>query len=194
MIRKTIIAVLTLAAVGTGLLWVASLRRPIQFCSGPTFRDVRWSIVRNRLFTGWGGDSLDEKLVYSNPRGQYPWSALEVPFSEVPPFLPILPDDWLLLGVGFGALHIGKAYFGPVPNPETPPAKGCTYVTSQHVAIAIPLWPIMALTGVIPLIDLIRGPLRRHRRRKRGLCETCGYDLRGSPGRCPECGRQIDSP
>jgi len=30
--------------------------------------------------------------------------------------------------------------------------------------------------------------IRRRARRKRGQCSACGYDLRGSAGRCPECG------
>jgi hypothetical protein len=37
---------------------------------------------------------------------------------------------------------------------------------------------------------LVRSPswLRARRRRRLGLCLRCGYDLRGSPGACSECG------
>jgi hypothetical protein len=40
------------------------------------------------------------------------------------------------------------------------------------------------------------GALWRGRRRRRGLCQACGYDLHGLPmeqkGKCPECGSQSE--
>ena len=53
--------------------------------------------------------------------------------------------------------------------------------------IAIPYWLIVPLTAILPL----RWWLHRRRRRAwavSGRCLGCGYDLRGSPDRCPECG------
>jgi len=58
---------------------------------------------------------------------------------------------------------------------------------------AIPLWCPLLLLTVYPSIAFIRGPLRRYRRRrKRGLCVRCGYNLTGNvSGVCPECGTPV---
>jgi predicted amidophosphoribosyltransferase len=45
------------------------------------------------------------------------------------------------------------------------------------------------MTALLPLLAVCRGLLARIRSgRDVGLCRTCGYDLRATPKRCPECG------
>ncbi len=62
-----------------------------------------------------------------------------------------------------------------------------------HVNVHVP--------HVVLLVILAPGVLwpllywrRRRRRVKRGLCLNCGYDLRASPERCPECGAPRKAP
>ena len=52
-------------------------------------------------------------------------------------------------------------------------------------ALVIPFWAPLCLFAALPVIRLAR-----HARRKPppGHCRRCGYDLRASPDRCPECG------
>ena len=53
----------------------------------------------------------------------------------------------------------------------------------------VQLWLLLVLFGVYPVTAFIRGPLRRWRRHRRGLCLRCGYNLEGNlSGVCPECG------
>ncbi len=52
---------------------------------------------------------------------------------------------------------------------------------------AVPLWSIVAPAGLV-MVGLSLVSARARRRVAVGRCAACGYDLRGSPGRCPECG------
>ena len=47
--------------------------------------------------------------------------------------------------------------------------------------------PVLALLPALAGLRSRREALGRRRTRS-GLCPGCGYDLRATPGRCPECG------
>jgi hypothetical protein len=50
---------------------------------------------------------------------------------------------------------------------------------------------VLAATAPLPLAWLVSLYVRAWKRRnamRSGLCRSCGYDLRASPNRCPECG------
>jgi hypothetical protein len=77
-----------------------------------------------------------------------------------------LPSEWAKWDYFFGALLL----------PAVPTPVGFALDTAFYAAIAFTLW---CAPGVV----------RRRRRRARGLCPACGYDLKGAPtATCPECG------
>jgi hypothetical protein len=70
----------------------------------------------------------------------------------------------------------------------------------KHLHIAIPYWPVLFATGILPWKWLKSHLQQRKRRRRqsRGLCTNCGYDLRGhldvkTGSGCPECATPIVS-
>jgi hypothetical protein len=62
----------------------------------------------------------------------------------------------------------------------------------HHTTLRTPTWlPLLLSAGYPAVYALRRGDLAR-RRRRRGLCTTCGYCLTGNvSGICPECGTGV---
>ncbi len=130
------------------------------------------------------------------------WSGFKTPTREYESMLreyELLHADgrgWPMLALWSVWLDAGR------PQQAKPPRVKHGIVTSlpwwgdyaPRILPLRPIWPGFAINTAFYAATLwlpIRGPfaLRRHIRRKRGLCVACGYDLRGNLlAGCPECG------
>jgi hypothetical protein len=95
------------------------------------------------------------------------------PVSGTPIPEPGTVRDWKFLG-----FH----WFISIGGSAT--ASGGVLMTPPRWTVGIPLWCVAVLSALLPLRWLLRirgglGP---------GHCRKCGYDLRATPDRCPECG------
>ena len=118
--------------------------------------------------------SRDENLPYTNdPRMTLNWSH-DSPAKtlEFQPWDPSL-EPFTFLGFTCGITHPTGAHS-----------------SATNLQLIFPYW--MLLLALAPLdlwlLHRLRLRFRQAHRSRTNLCLTCGYDLRASPNRCPECG------
>jgi len=179
-----------LLVIATALLWLRSPRYSDDFgLAHQRYSPTDHLLVRCiRFFTADGDlwlliDDADMNLTL-NPaeaklvHGQavVGWSAFFQPIRVPPPrsrsqYLPQPQDSFAGFGFHQGLHKLNTSI-------------------SRYVQITVPLWFPSLLFSIPTLLYLARG-LKRTLRLRRGLCPTCGYDLRASNGTCPECGNRI---
>jgi predicted RNA-binding Zn-ribbon protein involved in translation (DUF1610 family) len=85
-----------------------------------------------------------------------------------------------------GDSMLGRAGFGFHINRVTKRlAPHCRWVIFRHVDV--PRWLVAIVLALLPASRFINWSKRRYRT-TRNLCVGCGYDLRATSTRCPECG------
>jgi hypothetical protein len=169
----------TLAAAASLLLCVATValwvRSYVRSDAAIYFANSRraWSVqsVRGHLdFTGWTSDEpqqvpgfakpgLERKSASANYATAEEWGRGLDPSRD-------LTSAWFM-GFGFLSYDI--------------------FPENRVRAIGIPHW-FLALLLAMPSAVRLFAAIRARKESVDGLCASCGYDLRATPGRCPECG------
>ncbi len=73
---------------------------------------------------------------------------------------------------------------------ESRPVGGVVF---RNQGFLMPCWALAIAAAVLPVMRIRSWFLayRRRYRREHQLCWNCGYDLRATPERCPECGTPV---
>ena len=161
-----------LLCVATAGLWVRSNSAYDMFYAG---RDEGSAFGRQL------GAPHYECIVASN-RGTF---GASLTWSERPEDQPKPP--WLF------EIHHPNATFAVLrPGFAFSAHRGAYYGSAYHTWTgAAPAWALVSAFAVLPAVFVfrqVRAGRRRRRESRLGLCPVCGYDLRATPERCPECG------
>jgi hypothetical protein len=167
-----------LLCVAVGVLWVRSywLSETIERFAG----DQRQSIGSNRgtITFNWAqfrplvGVPIANSV--SPPFTRYRRSESYHP--SVPTLVqdPGRKFDYRMMGFRVASSAGGRVTMGSVIG---------TLIIPPHITLGAPHWFLLTLLAILPIMRLAP-----RRRRRPGWCQNCGYDLRASPDRCPECG------
>jgi hypothetical protein len=195
-ILNALTAISFLVCLGSAVMWVRSSRvaesisreLPKSILRISTSRCSLW-VYSERIYDP--GNSADcswgdaNGWTYQRGHDMETWVA----FAELNHFMPTFHRPPIRMKVSdidvrWGSVHLARTDNG---------SHGWPSIT--HLVV-VPLYSIALLTCLPPLLILVPRVSRWHRRRLRdreGRCLRCGYDVRATPHRCPECGNVPDA-
>lgn len=179
----TILSVVSLVlCIVTLALWARS------YWAGDSFGIGQWTVDRaDTQYVQWTATGM------ATGGGHFAFGTLTNGLAPSPSAQK-LPARWFW-GWGSGGLLQYRSLAGLNPGPIglTHLAFRLTFSTNPYGSLLIlPGWFLALLFGVLPAIrHRLAGRWRRQSRSRQGLCITCGYDLRASQDRCPECSTPI---
>jgi len=169
-----------LVAIVAVTIWIRSHFRAdvINIPTGQDSLGHSWiELISNEGVLYWSrGKNLRDIPQPQHPGGQWDWSSI--------PTIPTVRQEFRELAKFFHGSEIaGIAWFVD----SLSPMQGGWRQTGWRLAIP-DAW-LLACSSVLPAAWVAQRMFRR-RRRLKGICPQCGYDLRATPDRCPECGTQ----
>jgi hypothetical protein len=148
--------------LGTVALWMRSYRFKDVLCYSCPPKTIGVGSIHGRVGFEW-------ITLQGAPTGPASAGWYYTTYADADP--PPMPSTGWLARLGFGYSANGAS------NPLFAITGGL---------LVIPHWAVATVLAVPSL----RWFWKRHRRagRSRAFCARCGYDLRATPDRCPECG------
>ena len=184
--------------LGAGVLWVRGFWVGDSVSMEQSTPDGNFARKREVSFASdWGGVAV----TYRNIRDWKPFSLFEDSATDGPKYdchyhvsptwnISLWPggrDGPLWNRLGFNCSYETNEFGNTQAIPTSSP------IVDARGYLSAPWWFVLGILAVLPVVGGRR--MLRHRcprrRKQQGLCSVCGYDLRASAHRCPECGTAV---
>jgi len=175
------------------LAWVAVVFGWIHSCFHTTGASRWQKVVPGVVVRQYAWFSGEGRLALRRSQYEFDWGPV-IRVVKTPKIEMFYFNHGLNAGVPIGWQSEEKMWFLPKMNRWEKHAIFLRYYSQSqnnmritHRDMVVSYWLLFVLTSLWPLAFTILW-WRRRRDAAAGKCPHCGYDLRASPERCPECG------